>query len=123
MAAESVLNLDEVTIRLAGDSGDGMQLVGTELTNASALLGNDVGTLPDYPAEIRAPAGTLPGVSGFQLHIGSFDIQNGAGGGPGEAPFSRFPRSGKHCGRDHWGGDRPPGGETNHKNFQSNPDL
>ncbi|HNM16018.1 MAG TPA: 2-oxoglutarate ferredoxin oxidoreductase subunit alpha, partial [bacterium] len=74
MAAESVLNLDEVTIRLAGDSGDGMQLVGTELTNASALLGNDVGTLPDYPAEIRAPAGTLPGVSGFQLHIGSFDI-------------------------------------------------
>lgn len=74
MAAESVLNLEEVTIRLAGDSGDGMQLVGTELTNTSALFGNDVGTLPDYPAEIRAPAGTLAGVSGFQLHIGSFDI-------------------------------------------------
>jgi len=74
MAAESTLNLEEVTIRLAGDSGDGMQLVGNELTNVSALLGNDVGTLPDYPAEIRAPAGTLPGVSGFQLHIGSFDI-------------------------------------------------
>lgn len=74
MGVESVLNLDEVTIRLAGDSGDGMQLVGSELTNVSALFGNDVGTLPDYPAEIRAPAGTLPGVSGFQLHIGSFDI-------------------------------------------------
>lgn len=74
MKDESVLNLEEVTIRLAGDSGDGMQLVGSELTNVSALFGNDVGTLPDYPAEIRAPAGTLPGVSGFQLHIGSFDI-------------------------------------------------
>ncbi len=70
----SVKKLDEVTIRLAGDSGDGMQLVGTELTNTSALFGNDVGTLPDYPAEIRAPIGTLAGVSGFQLHIGSYDI-------------------------------------------------
>ena len=70
MSAESVKKLDEVTIRLAGDSGDGMQLVGTELTNTSALFGNDVGTLPDYPAEIRAPIGTLAGVSGFQLHIG-----------------------------------------------------
>ncbi len=74
MSAESVLNLEEVTIRLAGDSGDGMQLVGNELTNTSALFGNDVGTLPDFPAEIRAPAGTLAGVSGFQLHIGSYDI-------------------------------------------------
>ncbi len=74
MADRSVLTRDEVTIRLAGDSGDGMQLVGTELTNTSALFGNDVGTLPDYPAEIRAPAGTLAGVSGFQLHIGSYDI-------------------------------------------------
>jgi 2-oxoglutarate ferredoxin oxidoreductase subunit alpha len=74
MAGESVSNLEEVTIRLAGDSGDGMQLVGTELTNTSALFGNDVGTLPDYPAEIRAPAGTLAGVSGYQLHIGSYDI-------------------------------------------------
>lgn len=74
MSAESVKKLDEVTIRLAGDSGDGMQLVGTELTNTSALFGNDVGTLPDYPAEIRAPIGTLAGVSGFQLHIGSYDI-------------------------------------------------
>lgn len=74
MAVESVLNLEQVTIRLAGDSGDGMQLVGSELTNVSALFGNDVGTLPDYPAEIRAPAGTLAGVSGFQLNIGSYDI-------------------------------------------------
>ncbi len=74
MGADSVKRLDEVTIRLAGDSGDGMQLVGNELTNTSALFGNDVGTLPDYPAEIRAPVGTLAGVSGFQLHIGSYDI-------------------------------------------------
>ncbi|MBL7958897.1 2-oxoacid:acceptor oxidoreductase subunit alpha [bacterium] len=74
MASDSVKSLEEVTIRFAGDSGDGMQLVGTELTNTSALFGNDVGTLPDYPAEIRAPIGTLAGVSGFQLHIGSFDI-------------------------------------------------
>jgi 2-oxoglutarate ferredoxin oxidoreductase subunit alpha len=74
MSSDSVKRLDEVTIRLAGDSGDGMQLVGNELTNTSALFGNDVGTLPDYPAEIRAPVGTLAGVSGFQLHIGSYDI-------------------------------------------------
>ncbi len=74
MSSDPILKLDEVTIRLAGDSGDGMQLVGSELTNVSALFGNDVGTLPDYPAEIRAPAGTLPGVSGYQLHIGSFDV-------------------------------------------------
>lgn len=74
MLDETIQKLEEVTIRLAGDSGDGMQLVGTELTNASALFGNDVGTLPDYPAEIRAPAGTVAGVSGFQLHIGSYDV-------------------------------------------------
>ncbi len=74
MAFEPAVKLQEVTIRLAGDSGDGMQLVGTELTNVSALFGNDVGTLPDYPAEIRAPAGTVAGVSGFQLHIGSYDV-------------------------------------------------
>ncbi|MFO0927229.1 MAG: 2-oxoacid:acceptor oxidoreductase subunit alpha [Gemmataceae bacterium] len=65
---------DSVTIRLAGDSGDGMQLVGTQLTQTSALLGNDISTLPDYPAEIRAPAGTLAGVSGFQIHFSSSDI-------------------------------------------------
>ena len=63
------INLDGATIRLAGDSGDGMQLLGTQLTNTSALLGNDVATFPDFPAEIRAPRGTRAGVSGFQVQI------------------------------------------------------
>lgn len=67
-------NLEEVTIRFAGDSGDGMQLTGTQFTNTTALLGNDLSTLPDYPAEIRAPQGTLFGVSGFQIHFGSTEI-------------------------------------------------
>ena len=62
------------TVRLAGDSGDGMQLVGSQLTNASALAGNDVATFPDFPAEIRAPRGTRAGVSGFQLQFSSEDI-------------------------------------------------
>src|SRR5438874_3285422 len=66
--------LEAVTIRFAGDSGDGMQLAGTQFTNASAILGNDISTLPDFPAEIRAPAGTLAGVSGFQVHFSSHDI-------------------------------------------------
>ena len=66
--------LDSAVIRFCGDSGDGMQLVGTQFTNVSAVFGNDVSTLPDFPAEIRAPAGTLPGVSGFQLHFSSHDI-------------------------------------------------
>src|SRR5438309_4070320 len=66
--------LDSATIRFAGDSGDGMQLAGTQFTNASAILGNDISTLPDFPAEIRAPAGTLAGVSGFQVHFSSHDI-------------------------------------------------
>ncbi len=65
---------DSVTIRFCGDSGDGMQLAGTQFTNASAILGNDISTLPDFPAEIRAPAGTLAGVSGFQVHFSSQDI-------------------------------------------------
>jgi 2-oxoglutarate ferredoxin oxidoreductase subunit alpha len=62
------------TIRFAGDSGDGMQLSGTQLTNTSALAGNDVATFPDYPAEIRAPRGTRAGVSGFQVQIAAEDI-------------------------------------------------
>ncbi len=66
--------LESVTIRFAGDSGDGMQLAGTQFTNTSAILGNDISTLPDYPAEIRAPAGTLAGVSGFQVHFSSQEI-------------------------------------------------
>src|SRR4051794_18190288 len=66
--------LESATIRLAGDSGDGMQLVGTEFANTSAILGNDISTLPDFPAEIRAPAGTLAGVSGFQIQFSNDDI-------------------------------------------------
>jgi 2-oxoglutarate ferredoxin oxidoreductase subunit alpha len=66
--------LEAVVIRFAGDSGDGMQLTGTQFTNASALLGNDLATFPDFPAEIRAPQGTLAGVSGFQIHFGSTRI-------------------------------------------------
>jgi 2-oxoglutarate ferredoxin oxidoreductase subunit alpha len=66
--------VEAVTIRFAGDSGDGMQVVGTQFTNTSALLGNDIATFPDFPAEIRAPAGTLAGVSGFQVHFSSTDI-------------------------------------------------
>ncbi len=73
--------LDEVTIRFAGDSGDGIQLTGMQFTDTSALAGNDISTLPDYPAVIRAPAGTLPGVSGFQVRFGSGDIRT-----PGDAP-------------------------------------
>src|SRR5262245_53043077 len=66
--------LAAVTVRFAGDSGDGMQLAGTQFTDTSALVGNDISTLPDFPAEIRAPAGTLAGVSGFQIHFSSNDI-------------------------------------------------
>src|SRR5215216_312875 len=73
--------VDTVTIRFAGDSGDGMQLTGTQFTNTSAVVGNDISTLPDFPAEIRAPAGSLPGVSGFQLNFSSQDIKT-----PGDQP-------------------------------------
>ena len=69
-----VTTLPSVTVRFAGDSGDGMQLAGTQFTDTSALIGNDISTLPDFPAEIRAPAGTLAGVSGFQVHFSSTDI-------------------------------------------------
>lgn len=72
--AKPIVLKEEVTIRFAGDSGDGMQLTGTEFTNASALLGNDLSTFPDYPAEIRAPQGTVAGVSGFQIHFGSTEV-------------------------------------------------
>src|SRR3954470_9649283 len=66
--------LSQVIIKFAGDSGDGMQLTGTQFTNATALFGNDLATFPDFPAEIRAPQGTLAGVSGFQIHFGSTRI-------------------------------------------------
>lgn len=67
--------LESAIVRFAGDSGDGMQLAGTQFTNSSAIFGNDVSTFPDFPAEIRAPAGTLAGVSGFQVHFSSTDIK------------------------------------------------
>src|SRR5580698_6007967 len=65
---------EDVVIKFAGDSGDGMQLTGTQFTNTTALFGNDLGTFPDFPAEIRAPQGTPAGVSEFQLHFGSTEI-------------------------------------------------
>ena len=71
---KQVVDLEAATVRFAGDSGDGMQLAGTQLSNTSALAGNDVATFPDFPAEIRAPRGTLAGVSGFQIHFASNDI-------------------------------------------------
>lgn len=76
-----VEELDRVTIRFAGDSGDGMQLTGTQFTKTAAVFGNDLATLPDYPAEIRAPTGSLPGVSGFQISFSSSDIRT-----PGDQP-------------------------------------
>jgi 2-oxoglutarate/2-oxoacid ferredoxin oxidoreductase subunit alpha len=76
-----VEQLDRVVIRFAGDSGDGMQLTGSRFTSETAVLGNDLSTLPDFPAEIRAPAGSLPGVSGFQIHFSDHDILT-----PGDAP-------------------------------------
>ena len=72
-AAENIVTelaeVESIAIRFAGDSGDGSQLIGGEFANTSAIVGNDISTLPDFPAEIRAPVGTLPGVSGFQVHI------------------------------------------------------
>jgi 2-oxoglutarate/2-oxoacid ferredoxin oxidoreductase subunit alpha len=76
-----VEELETVTIRFAGDSGDGMQVTGTQFTSTAAILGNDISTLPDFPAEIRAPAGSLPGVSGYQLNFSSRDIRT-----PGDEP-------------------------------------
>lgn len=72
--SKTVIKLEDATVRLVGDSGDGMQLLGTQLTNTSALAGNDVATFPDFPAEIRAPRGTRAGVSGFQVQFASEDI-------------------------------------------------
>ncbi len=78
---KTVEQLDRVIIRFAGDSGDGMQLTGDRFTSETALFGNDISTLPDFPAEIRAPAGSLPGVSGFQVHFADHDILT-----PGDYP-------------------------------------
>ncbi|WP_019610076.1 2-oxoacid:acceptor oxidoreductase subunit alpha [Nocardiopsis sp. CNS-639] len=79
--AKQIEQLDRVIIRFAGDSGDGMQLTGDRFTQETASFGNDLSTLPNFPAEIRAPAGTLPGVSSFQLHFADHDIMT-----PGDAP-------------------------------------
>ena len=73
--------LEQVVVKFAGDSGDGMQLTGTQFTDTSALFGNDLATFPDFPAEIRAPAGSLAGVSAFQIHFSSKDIHT-----PGDSP-------------------------------------
>src|SRR3989440_11319105 len=81
MTTKAVLEKDRVVVRFAGDSGDGMQLTGDRFTNATAILGNDLATLPDFPAEIRGPAGTLAGVSAFQIHFSSRDILT-----PGDRP-------------------------------------
>lgn len=78
---KKIRQLDRVVIRFAGDSGDGMQLTGDRFTSETAQLGNDISTLPNFPAEIRAPAGTLPGVSSFQVHFADYDILT-----PGDSP-------------------------------------
>src|SRR6266498_2312843 len=79
--AKPVEQVDSVIVRFAGDSGDGMQLTGGRFTSETAVLGNDLSTFPDFPAEIRAPAGSLPGVSGFQVHFADHDILT-----PGDRP-------------------------------------
>src|ERR687884_1442466 len=79
--SKQVEEKQRVVIRFAGDSGDGMQLTGDRFTNATAVLGNDLATLPDFPAEIRAPAGTVHGVSAFQIQFASEDITT-----PGDHP-------------------------------------
>ena len=79
--AEGIETVESIAVRFAGDSGDGSQVIGNEFANTSAILGNDISTLPDYPAEIRAPAGTLPGVSAFQVHLSSEEIYT-----PGDEP-------------------------------------
>src|SRR5437762_12954406 len=81
MTTKTAIEKERVVVRFAGDSGDGMQLTGDRFTNATAVLGNDLATLPDCPTEIRAPAGTLAGVSAFQIHFASRDIVT-----PGDAP-------------------------------------
>jgi 2-oxoglutarate/2-oxoacid ferredoxin oxidoreductase subunit alpha len=81
VASKPVEQLESVVIRFAGDSGDGMQLTGGQFTSETAVMGNDLSTFPDFAAEIRAPAGSLPGVSGFQLHFADHDILT-----PGDAP-------------------------------------
>ena len=86
----SLMEKDSVVVRFAGDSGDGMQTVGELFADASALLGDAIVTFPDFPSEIRAPAGSLPGVSGFQVHFGATGVMT-----PGDRSEER--RVGKEC--------------------------
>src|SRR6201991_3542486 len=79
--SKTIEERERVIVRFAGDSGDGMQLVGSRFADATAVFGNDLATLPDFPAEIRAPAGTIGGVSAFQIHFASRDIMT-----PGDSP-------------------------------------
>src|SRR6266581_9700698 len=79
--SKAIEEREKVIVRFAGDSGDGMQLTGSRFTDATAMVGNDLATLPDFPAEIRAPAGTPHGVSAFQIHFASRDILT-----PGDHP-------------------------------------
>src|ERR1700739_542408 len=79
--SKTIEDRERVVVRFAGDSGDGMQLVGSRFTDATAVLGNDLATLPNFPGEIRAPAGTIAGVSSFQIHFAAGDITT-----PGDAP-------------------------------------
>src|SRR6478752_10686834 len=79
--SKTIEERDRVVVRFAGDSGDGMQLTGSRFTDATAIVGNDLATLPSFPAEIRAPAGTTAGVSAFQIHFASTDILT-----PGDHP-------------------------------------
>src|SRR5210317_1242162 len=76
-----VIVKDAVVVKFAGDSGDGMQLTGSQFSDTAAFVGNDLATFPDYPSEIRAPQGTIAGVSGFQIHFGSTEINT-----PGDEP-------------------------------------
>src|SRR5215467_2915809 len=78
MPIKPTQEIERVAIRFCGDSGDGIQLTGTKFTESTALAGNDLSTLPDFPAEIRAPAGTLAGVSGFQIHFSASDVRTPA---------------------------------------------
>src|SRR5881392_1715832 len=79
--SKTIQERERVVVRFAGDSGDGMQLAGSRFTDATAVFGNDLATLPDFPAEIRAPAGTVGGVSAFQIHFAARDILT-----PGDTP-------------------------------------
>ena len=94
-------HLDRVVIRFTGDSGDGMQLTGSRFTDATAMVGNDLATLPNFPAEIRAPAGTLAGVSAFQIHF-AWRVARGCEIVSGSMLASRASSRSRACWRGRW---------------------